>query len=116
MRFVCNCLRVAKENRLFAGLWYGSQKPDMSLFLKPLSQSLTLLYEEGMLNTITTLSLCTANVLLPIGTLVSPADSDPFVCRAVLIACTCDLPARALVMNFVQYNGFYGCSHCLQKG
>lgn len=37
-------------------------------------------------------------------------------CRAVLTACTCGLPARALVMNLVQYNGFYGISHCLQGG
>ena len=33
-----------------------------------------------------------------------------------LIACTCDLPARALLMNMNQFNGFYGCSKCLQKG
>lgn len=39
--------RVAKENRLFAGVWYGSMKPDMSLFLKPLALSLKELFIEG---------------------------------------------------------------------
>lgn len=39
--------RVKKENRLFAGMWYGSSKPDMSLFLKPLAETLTKLYKDG---------------------------------------------------------------------
>lgn len=26
------------------------------------------------------------------------------------------MPARALVLNMIQFNGFYGCSHCEQKG
>lgn len=40
----------------------------------------------------------------------------PFTCKVVLIACTCDLPARAQVMNTVQFNGYYGCTFCRQKG
>lgn len=32
--------RIAKENRLFAGVWYGCAKPDMGLFLQPLAMSL----------------------------------------------------------------------------
>ena len=31
-----------------------------------------------------------------------------FICKAVLLACTCDLPARCLVCNSMQYNGEYG--------
>lgn len=46
---LCFCFRVAKENRLFAGLWYGSTKPDMTLFLKPFAHSLAKLYSDGML-------------------------------------------------------------------
>ena len=37
-----------KENRLFAGMWYGSRKPDMSLFLRPLAETLKKLYNDGM--------------------------------------------------------------------
>jgi hypothetical protein len=40
---------VAKESRIFGGLWYGSAKPDMSLFLKPMAISLKNLYLEGNL-------------------------------------------------------------------
>lgn len=39
-----------------------------------------------------------------------------FVRPAVLLACTCDLPARCLVCNSMQYNGEYGCWKCLQAG
>ena len=39
-----------------------------------------------------------------------------FICKAVLLACACDLPARCLVCNGMQYNGEYGCWKCLQSG
>jgi len=47
---------------------------------------------------------------------VDPHERKPVTCHATLIACTCDLPARALVLNMVQFNGNYGCSHCTQQG
>ena len=50
------------------------------------------------------------------GVTVSLPDKAPFTCRVVLVACTCDLPARAQVMNVTQFNGYYGCAFCLQKG
>ena len=34
----------------------------------------------------------------------------------LLVLATCDLPAKAAVMNMVQYNGYYGCGRCLQQG
>ena len=37
-------------------------------------------------------------------------------CKAVLLACIYDLPARCLVCNSMQYNGEYGCWKCLQPG
>lgn len=36
--------------------------------------------------------------------------------NVVLLCATCDLPAKAAVMNCVQFNGYYGCSRCLQEG
>ena len=46
---------------------------------------------------------------------MSLPDKAPFVCRIVLVACTCDLPARAQVMNMAQFNAYHGCHFCLQK-
>ena len=37
-------------------------------------------------------------------------------CRLALIACSCDLPARALLSNIVQYNGRNGCHLCEDTG
>ena len=48
--------------------------------------------------------------------LYSPDIKDTFVCRAMLLCGTCDLPAKAMVYNMTQFNGYYGCSHCLQSG
>ena len=45
-----------------------------------------------------------------------PLNEQPFVCRVALVGATCDLPAKAAVMNMVQYNGYYGCGRCLQQG
>lgn len=39
-----------------------------------------------------------------------------FLCKCILLSCTCDLPARALVYNCNQFNGEYSCWFCLQRG
>ena len=41
-------------------------------------------------------------------------DLDPFVMTAHVICCSCDLPGKAFVQNFVQYIGEYGCDYCEQ--
>ena len=68
---------------LFAGLWLGEKKPVMWTFLKPHLKALKDL-ESGV-------------------ELESPSRGK-FICKAVLLACTCDLPARCLVCNSMQYN------------
>lgn len=40
----------------------------------------------------------------------------PFTCKLLTIAGTCDLPAKALVLNTVQFNGKFGCLKCEQPG
>ena len=87
--------RMARENMLFAGLWFGEKKPAMWTFLKPHMSALKEL-ESGV-------------------EFESPSRGK-FVCKALLLACTCDLPARCLVCNSMQYNGEYGCWKCLQPG
>ncbi|XP_070408783.1 uncharacterized protein [Nothobranchius furzeri] len=90
--------RTKRENMIFAGLWYGDSKPSMVTFLRPLSDALSKLADSGVL--------------------VQPAEltSEPFVCKVLTIAGTCDLPAKALVLNSVQYNGKFGCHKCEQPG
>lgn len=90
--------RTKRENMIFAGLWYGDSKPSMITFLKPLSDTLSKLADNGV-------------VVQPAG-----MKSEPFVCKVLTIAGTCDLPAKALVLNSVQYNGKFGCHKCEQPG
>ena len=46
--YVSLIYRVAKENRLLAGLWYGNAKPDMTAFLRPTAETLSRLHSKGM--------------------------------------------------------------------
>ena len=86
--------RFNKEN-MIAGLWFGDKKPFMLNFLKPTVAALERL-ESGV-------EMCYK-------------DKGNFTMKAVMLACVCDLPARALLMNFMQYNGAYSCPYCLQPG
>ena len=87
--------RMATENMIFAGLWFGEKKPAMWTFLKPHTQSFALL-EKGV-------------------EMESP-ERGKFHCKGILLSCSCDLPARCLLCNSMQYNGENGCWKCLQPG
>ena len=41
---------------------------------------------------------------------------QPFQLTAHVVCCSCDLPARAIVQNFTQFNGVHGCNFCEQPG
>ncbi|XP_069465487.1 uncharacterized protein [Ambystoma mexicanum] len=87
-------MRKKRHNILLYGIWISPGKPPMWSFLQPLYEELALL-EKGY---------------------EFHDENGPFVSRCALLTCTCDLPARALVYNCVQFNGYYSCWHCLQKG
>ena len=87
--------RFAKENMLFAGMWFGEKKPAMWTFLKPFHESFSKL-EHGV--------NCSVNGI------------GNVTCQGVLLGGTCDLPARCLVCNAIQYNGASSCWKCLQQG
>ena len=87
--------RMAYENMIFARLWFGAKKPAMWTFLKPHSHSFAAL-EKGVK--------------------VNSPERGNFLCKGILLACTCDLPARYLLCNGMQYNGENGCWKCLQTG
>ena len=36
--------------------------------------------------------------------------------RAILLMCSADLPARAILMNIKRWNGAYGCLYCESSG
>ena len=89
--------RTKQENMIFAGLWFGDSKPSMLTFLEPLCDTLNKIERDG--------------ISVPFA-----GAQEPFICKAFTIAGTCDLPAKALVLNTVQYNGQFGCQKCEQPG
>ena len=69
----------------------------MMTFLQPFNESMSPLNSNGV-------------------EVFSPDIKKSFTCRVMLLCGTCDLFAKAMVYNMMQFNGNYGCSHCLQSG
>jgi len=90
-------LRQLRENIIIGGLWFGEEKPNMHVYLKPIINELATLERDGI-------------------EVQSPSVPHSFVTKAVLLAGTCDLPAKCLILNTIQFNGMFGCSKCLQPG
>ena len=79
---------------MLAGVWFGPDKPFMLTFMKPFHTIFQQLETDGI------------SILNP--------NSEEITVRALLLCGTCDLPARCLVCNSIQFNGFYGCLRCRQ--
>ena len=54
-------------------------------------------------------------ILFMVGITVSNPVGE-ITCKARLLMCSVDLPARAFVLNMKQFNGKYGCSQCEDEG
>ncbi|KAK3919913.1 Halomucin [Frankliniella fusca] len=89
-------LRTRKENSILAGLWFGKKKPNPNLFLRPIYDFFVSFEAIG------------ANFTLPNGDVINV--------KGKIIGAVADLPAKALFMRFIQYNGAFSCSNCMQHG
>lgn len=105
--------RKLPKNILLAGLWFAKKKPVMGVYLKPVIEMLRSLETTGIIllfsNTVRMKSFIGFEAH-------PPALETPIRVNAFVIASALDLPARALVLNFTQFNGFNGCSFCEQPG
>ncbi|KAK3085488.1 hypothetical protein FSP39_004118 [Pinctada imbricata] len=88
--------RKKRHFSLFYGVWIASKKPQMWSFLRPLFDELKHLESNGHQ--------------------FSDYADQSFISKSILLTCTCDLPARAIVYNCNQFNGEYSCWYCLQRG
>ena len=88
-------LAKRKENIIMCGLWFGPNKPNFKSYLVPFITELTLLCERG---------------------LIWNRNGKTVVTKIVPLLCTADAPARAMLQNFKQFNGKYGCSFCENEG
>ena len=87
--------RFRRDNMLLASVWFGPDKPFMLTFLKPF---------HGTFHQLEATGVDIANL-----------NGDMTTVRAILLCGTCDLPARCLVCNSIQFNGYYGCIRCRQS-
>ena len=90
-------MRNGLNNKILAGLWFGTTKPSVNTFLKPLCQVMKEIFAEGV-------------------QVHPPELPSPFMCKAIVLTGTCDLPAKSMALNMVGHNGFYACPYCEQPG
>ena len=83
--------------KILAAIWFGEVHPSVNTFLKPFHDTMLKLFRDGI-------------------TVKSPDVSHTFVCRAIVLSGTADMPAKALALNTIGHNGFFGCHKCLQPG
>ncbi|XP_028517453.1 uncharacterized protein LOC110247556 isoform X1 [Exaiptasia diaphana] len=92
-------LRSNSKNVIFAGMWFGENKPYMNTFLQPFKESLETLQSQGLQVT------------------AKSNDVERIVdMKFMLLSSTFDLPAKCMVQEFSQFNAFYGCSVCKKPG
>ena len=72
-------------------LWLGPKKPTMISYTEPFIKTLQELETKGV---------------------EIKSDLDTFICKAIVIAGSADLPAKSIICNTMQFNGKYGCSKC----
>lgn len=98
---LCSVNELPPEERdkhvLLCALWFGSSKPTMTSFLKPFVEECKSLSKTGL-------------------SWHDPSDKSIKNAKVYVLCATCDAVARPLLQNFKQYNGKYGCSHCLHPG
>ena len=87
-----------KEHIMMCGLWFGKEKPDINFnYFIPFVKELQLLIEFGI-------------------NWFDKHQAENKCTKIIPLICSSDAPARAMIQNFSQYNGKYGCGFCEQKG
>ena len=84
-------LRFSYKNLILAGLWSGYEKPHWD-FVFP--------FLYGELQNLKDIGFC--------------VDGKHFVCKTALLVC--DMVAKAPLLKMHQYNGYFGCPYCYEKG
>lgn len=89
-------VRYFTQNILIVAAHFGAHKPDMTAFFYPLLKELREITRIG--------GLCFEN------------DKKKYEFMPIIIACSCDLPAKASLQGMVGHSGKFGCSYCLHPG
>lgn len=85
-------IRMDVDCLLLAGVWLGPVKPNMKLILEPI-----------------------IDIINQIDIEINISGSTKHL-KAKLLLGVFDLPAKAMALNTVQFNGKHGCPYCLDEG
>jgi len=84
-------------NMMLHTLWFGRVKPCTTTFLQPFVSEITDLYNNGF-------------------RFVKSSVGQEQIINVSATLCISDAPARAMLQDFVQFNGQYGCGFCHHPG
>ncbi|KAH7978145.1 hypothetical protein HPB49_004611 [Dermacentor silvarum] len=95
LQFIVNELppHLRFKHPVLAGLWFGRKHPEMQLFL-----------EEFV------------NEVNSTGVVKWTHKGNIYVSKPYVLCFSVDAPARASVQNMVTFNGYFGCTWCLNPG
>lgn len=88
-------IRYMKKNMMLAGMYYGSEKPNMCNYMLPLVEEFNA-FEHDFL------------------TLSKERVQKKYM--PMIISCVVDLPAKSAVQQINQYNGYHACTYCKHPG
>lgn len=88
-------LRDSIENKLVFGVWIGEKKPNSNILFENLINQIEKINENGL-----TIRKNGFNLMY----------------KLRIYGVLCDSPAKSLVINMNQFNGYYGCPYCLNPG
>ena len=102
------------DNMVLAGIWCGHTEPLIRVFVKSFVEEVEELCHHSM-----QLS-CLFRLLVTLQYIVSPdcsagltvklANGDNIFLKVNVLELVADLPAKAQLLNQIQYNGAFGCS------
>ena len=97
---ICNIIelpqsiRESKRNKIISGIWTGQNKPNSDILFKHLIEDISQILSNG---------------------LIIDIRDKPTKFFIKLYGFLGDVPAKALIMNHIQFNGYFGCPYCFIK-
>ena len=88
-------LRDSLKNKIVNGVWFGNKKPTSDNLFKSLKEELELININGI---------------------KIQKNNTSYVFYLKIYGIICDAPAKAMVLNMNQFNGYFGCAYCLNPG
>lgn len=96
LNFLPPSMRLAPENILVVGLYFGDKKPDISAFLLPFVKECRQIYDINGFNI--------------------KYEETEINFLPMVTHCSCDLPAKAMIQEFISHIGFNACGYCKHPG